>query len=144
MQGFKNFIMRGNLVELAVAVVIGLAFAALITSLVENLITPLIAIPGSTDFSALSFSIGGGTFLYGAFINSLVTFVMVAAAIYFVVVVPMNKVAERKAAGQAPADATTKMCVECLTEIPVAARKCAACASVQEITLPQGSNVRTN
>jgi large conductance mechanosensitive channel len=131
-KGFKEFILRGNVIDLAVAVVIGAAFGAVITAFVADIITPLIAaIFGQPDFSGLTLTINKSKFLYGSFINAVVSFVLIAAAVYFLVVVPMNKIAERRARGQAPADATTKACPECLSEIPVAARRCAFCASEQ-------------
>src|SRR6476659_5400376 len=117
---FKAFLLRGNVVDLAVAVVIGIA------ALVADIITPLIAaIFGSHDFSALTFTINNSTFLYGAFINAVVAFVLVAAAIFFVVVKPMNALNARRA----PAEATTRPCPECLSEIPLAARRCAFCTA---------------
>lgn len=132
LKGFRDFIMRGNVVDLAVAVVIGAAFGAVITSFVANIITPLIAaIFGQPNFSGLTFTINNSQFLYGSFINAVVSFLLIAAAVYFVVVVPMNKLAELRARGQAPAETTTKQCPECLSEIPKAARKCAFCASEQ-------------
>ena len=131
MKGFKQFIMRGNVVDLAVAVVIGAAFGAVIASFVKNLLTPILSIPGKTDFSSLTFTVHGSVFRYGTFINDLLAFLIIAAAIYFAVVMPLNRLAERRAA---KAEATTKNCTECLTEIPIEARKCAACASPQEIS----------
>lgn len=125
--GFRKFLLRGNIIELAIAFVIGGAFAALVTSFVTNLITPLLAIPGHTDFGFLSFTIGGGIFKYGAFINALVSFVSIAAAIYFVVVVPMAKVEARRAT--APPAPTTRPCPECLSEIPLKASRCAFCTA---------------
>jgi large conductance mechanosensitive channel len=126
-KGFKEFLMRGNVVDLAVAVVVGAAFGAVAKALVADLITPLIAaIFGKPDFSGLTFTINGSTFLYGDFINAIVAFVLVAAAIYYVVVVPMNKLEERRARGQDP---TTRECPECLSDIPTAAKKCAFCGS---------------
>ena len=123
---FKAFLLRGNVVDLAVAVVIGIAFGAVIAALVADIITPLIAaIFGSHDFSALTFTINNSTFLYGAFINAVVAFILVAAAIFFVVVKPMNAVNARRA----PAAATTRPCPECLSEIPLAARRCAYCTA---------------
>src|SRR6201999_3520139 len=99
LKGFKDFIMRGNVVDLAVAVVIGAAFGAVVTKLVADIITPLIAaIGGQPDFSTLKFTINKSTFLYGDFINAVISFVIVAAAIYFMVVLPLNKLAERRAA----------------------------------------------
>jgi large conductance mechanosensitive channel len=131
-KGFRDFILRGNVVDLAVAVVIGAAFGAVVTSLVNDLIMPIIAmIFGQPDFGDLTFTINDAVYKYGSFINAVVTFLLIAGAIYFVVVVPMNKLAERRARGQAPAEATVKQCPECLSEIPIAARKCAFCASPQ-------------
>ena len=130
-KGFKEFILRGNIIDLAVAFVIGVAFAAVINALVADIIMPIIAaIIGKPDFSGLTFTINNSVFLYGSFINAVVSFVLIAAAVYFMIVVPMNKIAERRARGQG-ADPTTKTCPECLSEIPPAARKCAFCASEQ-------------
>ena len=131
-KGFRDFILRGNVVDLAVAVVIGAAFGAVITSFVANIITPLIAaIFGQPDFSGLTFTINGSKFMYGTFINAVISFLLIAAAIYFVVVVPMNKMNELRARGKAPEDPTTKQCPYCLSEIPVAATKCAFCTAEQ-------------
>jgi large conductance mechanosensitive channel len=131
-KGFRDFILRGNVVDLAVAVVIGAAFGAVVTSFVANLITPLIAaIFGKPDFGSLTFTINNSQFMYGAFINAVISFLLIALAVYFVIVVPMNKLAERRARGEAPAEPTVKQCPECLSEIPVAARRCAFCASPQ-------------
>jgi len=128
-KGFREFIMRGNVVDLAVAVVIGAAFGAVVKAFVDNIITPIIAaIFGQPDFSGLYFTVNGSMFRYGLFINALVSFLLVAAAIYYVVIVPMNKLAERRAKG---ADPTVKECPECLSEIPHKARKCAYCGSEQ-------------
>ena len=127
LKGFKEFILRGNVVDLAVAVVIGAAFGAVVAAFVKDLITPLIAaIFGKPDFSTLSFSINHSTFMYGSFINAVIAFVLVAAAVYFAVVVPMNTMAARRAKGQDP---TTRDCPECLSEIPVGARRCPHCTS---------------
>jgi large conductance mechanosensitive channel len=124
---FREFISRGNLVELAVAVVIGTAFAALVKSFVDNMITPIIAaVFGKADFSALSFTINGSDFGYGLFINALITFLSVAAAIFFFVVKPMNVMTERAKRGEDP---DVKDCPECLSEIPYAATRCAHCTS---------------
>ena len=131
-KGFRDFIMRGNVIDLAVAVVIGAAFGAVITAFVADIITPLIAaIFGKPDFSTLTFTINNSKFLYGSFINAVISFLLIALAVYFVVVVPMNKLAERRARGNAPEDATTKQCPECLSEIPKGAHRCAFCASEQ-------------
>jgi large conductance mechanosensitive channel len=124
---FKEFISRGNLVELAVAVVIGTAFAALVKSFVDNLITPIIgAIFGKTQFGALVFTVNGSEFGYGNFINALITFLSVAAAIFFFVVKPMNLWTERAKRGEDP---DVKDCPECLSEIPYAATRCAHCTT---------------
>lgn len=128
-QEFKTFLLRGNVVDLAVAVVIGVAFAAVVTSFVENLITPLIAaIIGEPDFSGLTFTINGSRFMYGSFINALVSFVSIASVIFFFVVKPMNMLIARSRREPTP-DPTTKKCGECLSEIPLAATRCAFCTS---------------
>ncbi len=127
MQGFKEFISRGNVVELAVAVVIGAAFGAVVTAFVSGLLTPLIAaIFGEPDFGDLSFTINGSTFAYGLFINAMFSFLTIAAAVYFLVVLPMNRLQERRRRGQDP---ETKECPECLSEIPAKARRCAFCTT---------------
>lgn len=132
MKGFREFIMRGNVIDLAVAVVIGAAFGAVVASLVADLLTPLIAaIFGKPDFSGLSFTVNNSKFMYGSFINAFISFLTVAAAIYYAVVLPINKLRERKARGQAPADPTVKQCPECASEIPIAAKRCPFCTSVQ-------------
>jgi large conductance mechanosensitive channel len=129
---FKQFLLRGNVVDLAVAVVVGVAFGALVTSFVENLITPLIAaILGEPDFSALTFTINDAVFGYGAFLNALLAFITIAAAVFFFVVRPINAAISRSR--QEPtADPTTRKCPECLSEIPIAAMRCAHCAIVVE------------
>lgn len=130
MKGFKQFVLRGNVVDLAVGVVIGASFGTVVTSLVENLITPLIAaIVKSPDFSGLLFTINGSSFMYGKFLNALIAFVLVAAAVYFFVVLPVNTLIA-KSKKEAPVDPTSKKCPECLSEIPIAAKKCAHCTSV--------------
>jgi large conductance mechanosensitive channel len=127
MKDFREFLLRGNLVDMAVGIVIGIAFAAVITALVADLITPLIAaIGGNPDFSALSFTINKSHFLYGAFINALITFVVIAAVIYYLVVKPVNALMERRKTEPAVA-ATTRECPHCLSQIPVGARRCAFC-----------------
>jgi len=129
-KGFKEFLLRGNVVDLAVAVVIGGAFGAVVSALVKDLLTPLIAaIVGKPDFSAIQLTVNGSRFLIGDFINAIVAFVLVAAAIYFFVVTPMNMVVARRRRGEAPPDPTTKKCAECLSEVPIAARRCAFCTS---------------
>lgn len=130
LQGFKKFLFRGNVIDLSVAVVIGAAFGAVVTSLVTNLLTPLIAaVGGKPDFSNLYVTLNGSKIMYGAFLNAAIAFFMIAAAVYFFVVAPMNMYVERRNRGQAPADPTTKKCPECMSEIPIAARRCAFCTS---------------
>ena len=130
MSDFKAFLLRGNLVDTAVGIVIGLAFAAVITAFVGDLITPLIAaIGGNPDFSALSFTINKSHFLYGAFLNALITFVVIAAVLFYFVVKPVNALMARRKT-EPPVDETTRECPECLSEIPVAARRCAFCTAV--------------
>lgn len=125
--GFRDFISRGNVVELAVAVVVGAAFGAVVASLVADLITPLIgAIIGEPDFSGLAFTINGSEFTYGNFINALLAFLSVAAAIYFFVVVPLAKLEERR---HGPKASETRECPQCLSEVPVPASRCAFCTS---------------
>jgi len=129
-KGLRDFILRGNVVDLAVAVVIGAAFGAVVTSFVDDVLMQIVAaIGGQPDFSGLSFKIGEGVIKYGSFLNAVISFLLIATAIYFVVVMPVNKVAELRARG---ADPTTKTCPECLSEIPYGAHKCAFCGSVQE------------
>jgi large conductance mechanosensitive channel len=130
LKGFREFIMRGNVVDLAVAVVMGAAFGAVVVSLVANIITPLIAaIFGKPDFSALTLTLNGSVIAYGTFLNALITFLLVAVAVYFFIVAPMNTLKKLTARGTAPADPTTKQCPECLSSIPIAARRCAFCTS---------------
>ena len=126
---FREFILRGNLVELAVAVVLGTAFGAVVTALVKDLVTPLIAaIGGKPDFSALTFTINDSKFLYGDFINALLAFLIIAAVVFFFVIKPVNALmARRKVEPQL--DATTHACPECLSDIPLAARRCAFCTA---------------
>ena len=130
LKGFKEFVLRGNVIDLAIAVVIGAAFSALVTALVKDLITPLIgAIVGKPDFSAWIVTVNGSAFLIGDFLNALIAFILMAAAVYFFVVAPMNAWVARRRRGEAPADPTTKKCPECLSEVPIAARRCAFCTS---------------
>jgi large conductance mechanosensitive channel len=126
---FKEFLLRGNLVDMAVGIVIGLAFAAVITALVADLVTPLIAaIGGNPDFSSLSFTINNSHFLYGAFINALITFIVIAAVIFFLVVKPVNAMMAKRRV-EPPVDEDVRGCPECLSEIPKAARRCAFCTA---------------
>ncbi len=129
LKDFRQFLLRGNLVDLAVAVVIGTAFSALVAALVADLITPLIAaVGGQPDFSRLSFTINGSRFRYGDFLNALVAFLIIAAVVFFLVMKPVNALIEREQ-DREPEDPTTRRCPECLSEIPVEARRCAFCAS---------------
>lgn len=138
LKGFKTFLLRGNVVDLAVAVVIGGAFGAVVSALVKDLLTPLIAaIVGQPDFSAIVFTVNGSKFLIGDFINALLAFVLVAAGIYVFVVLPMNVIAERRRRGETPGDPTTRKCAECLSEVPVAAVRCAFCT--QPLQTPAGA-----
>lgn len=130
MKGFKQFLLRGNVVDLAVAVVVGAAFGTVVSAFVKDLLTPLIAaLVGKPDFSALIFEINGSKFLYGDFINAAIAFLLVSAAVYFFVVLPINTLIQRYRKAPAPADPTTRKCPECLSEIPIAARRCAFCTS---------------
>lgn len=124
---FKDFIAHGNLIDLAVAVVIGTAFAALVKALVEDIVTPIIAaIFGKPDFSDLVFTINGSAFKYGSFLNAVITFVSVAAAVFFLIVKPMNLLTTRISEGKEP---DVRGCPECLSEIPAAATRCAHCTT---------------
>ena len=128
MKGFRDFILRGNVVGLAVAFVIGGAFGLLVQGFVKYFITPLLAIPGTgRDFADYTFTVGHGTFRYGDFVNLVIAFVMLAAAIYFALVLPMQKW-EAGRAGP-PAESTTRECPECLSKIPLAASRCAFCTA---------------
>ncbi len=123
---FKKFLFRGNVVDLAVAVVVGTAFTAVITAFVADLLTPLIAaIFGKHDFAALTFTINGSTFKYGAFINAVIAFLSAAAAVFFFVVLPLNRLLENRD----KEDPTVKECPECTSEIPVKARRCPLCTA---------------
>ena len=130
LRGFKEFVLRGNVLDLAVAVVIGGAFGAVVAAMVKDLLTPLIgAVVGQPDFSAFTITVNGSTFLIGDFLNAVISFLLVAAAVYFFVVAPVNAIVARRRRGESPADPTTKKCEECLSEVPVAARRCAFCTS---------------
>ncbi len=126
---FKEFLLRGNVVDLAVAVVIGGAFGAVVTSFVETMVTPLIAaIGGQPDFSEISFSINGSEFGLGLFLNAIISFIVIAAVIFFFVVKPMNMLLAR-AKTEAPVDPTERKCPACLSNVPIAASRCAFCTS---------------
>ncbi len=130
LQEFKDFIMRGNVVDLAVAVVIGAAFGVVVSSLVKDIITPIIAaIFGKPNFGNLSFTIHHSQFLYGDFINAVITFVTVAAAIFFLVVKPINYLTERRRRSMAEPESLERQCPECLSTIPKAATRCAFCTA---------------
>src|ERR1051326_9012770 len=128
--GFKQFLLRGNVVDLAVGVVVGAAFGGVVTAFTKDLLTPLIAaVVAKPDFCAIKFTINGSNFLLGDFINAIVSFLIIAAAVYYLVVLPINALVSR-ARREPPADPTTKKCPECLSEIPIDARRCAFCTSV--------------
>ena len=131
---FKEFVLRGNVIDLAVAVVIGAAFGAVVTSLVENIITPIIgAIGGQPDFSGLTFTINNSEFRYGAFINALLAFLIIAAVVFVFVVKPMNALLTRMRTEPSP-DPLTAKCPECLSEVQVGARRCPSCTSTLAAT----------
>ena len=124
---FREFLLRGNLIEIAVGLVLALAFTAVVTSFVENLITPLIAaIFGQPDFSGLDFEINGSVFRYGELLNAVLAFVLIAAVLFFLVVKPLNALAARRAGDE---EASTRACPECLSDIPAGARRCAHCTA---------------
>ena len=127
LKDFRQFLLRGNLVDLAIAVVIGAAFGAVVAALVADLITPLIAaIGGKPDFSDLAFTINGSRFAYGHFLNAIITFVIIAAVVFFFVVKPVNALLERMQTS-GPVEEETRECPACLSQIPYAARRCAFC-----------------
>lgn len=133
-KGFRQFILRGNVMDLAVAVVIGAAFGAVVTSFVTNVLTPLIAaIFGKPDFSALTATLNGAVISYGLFLNALIAFLLIAAAVYFFMVAPLNAWKARQAGSTAAADPASKKCPECLSEVPIAARRCAFCTSTLQV-----------
>lgn len=132
LSGFKQFILRGNVVDMAVGVVIGAAFATVVSAFTKDLLTPLIAaLVGKPDFSAIGFSVNGSVFAIGDFINAALAFLLVAAAVYFFVVTPVNMLVARMHRSDAPASPTSKKCPECLSEIPIDARRCAHCGQPQ-------------
>ena len=128
-EDFGKFIRQGNLVQLAIAFVIGAAFAAVVTALVSDLVTPLIGLAGNFDFSSWQYKVNGSVFMQGAFLNALITFVVVAVVIFFAIALPYQRYLDRKAAKAAKAAPTTRPCPECLTNIPIAAKRCSACTS---------------
>ena len=130
MKGFREFILRGNVLDLAVAVVMGAAFSAVVTALVKDLLTPLIAaVVGSPDFSSIAIDVNGSKLLVGDFLNAVIAFLMMASVVYFFVVLPVNTLMARLRRGEVPADPTTKKCPECLSEVAIGARRCAFCTS---------------
>src|SRR5438132_9184928 len=140
LKGFKQFILRGNVVDMAVGVVIGAAFACVVGHFTKALLTPFLgAIVGKPDFSAISFTVNGSVFALGDFINALLSFLLVAAAVYFFVVTPINALVARMRKAPAPADPTTKKCPECLSEIPIDARRCAQCGQPVAVAARQAS-----
>ena len=129
---FKQFLLRGNVVDLAVGVVVGAAFGTIVTALVTDFLSPLIAaIAAVPDFGELSFTVNGSRFMYGHFMNAVISFLLVAVAVFFFVVKPMNMLVA-KARKEPPADPTTKKCKECLSEIPLEAKRCSHCAQIIE------------
>ena len=129
MKDFKAFLLRGSMVDLAVAVVVGVAFGAVITAFVGDLITPLIAaIGGKPNFSSLAFTINSSRFAYGDFINALISFLIVAAVVFFFVIKPVNALLARRRT-EPPVDEEIRSCPECLSEIPIAATRCAFCTT---------------
>jgi large conductance mechanosensitive channel len=138
MKGFKQFLLRGNVVDLAVGVVIGAAFGSVVNSLVKGLLTPFIAaVAKQPDFSSISFTIHGSKFLFGDFVNSVVSFIIIASAVYFAVVLPMNALMAKVQREDKPTQPSTKKCPECLSEIPIAARRCAHCSQPVPQSVPQ-------
>jgi len=130
LKGFRQFVLRGNVLDLAVAVVMGGAFGAVVTALVKDLLTPFIAaIGGQPDFSTVGFTLNGAKFPIGDFLNSVISFLLVAAAVYFFIVAPVNAMMARMRRGEATPDPTSKKCPECLSDVPIAARRCAFCTS---------------
>jgi large conductance mechanosensitive channel len=130
MKGFRTFLLRGNVVDLAVGVVIGVAFGSVVTAFVKDLMTPLIAaLFGRPDFASLTFTVNSSKFLYGDFINAVISFVIVGAVIYFFVIAPFTALVARFHK-EPPADPTTKKCPECMSEIPIEARRCAFCGEL--------------
>jgi large conductance mechanosensitive channel len=128
LSGFKQFILRGNVVDLAVGVVIGAAFGGVVTALTKDLLTPFIAaIVGKPDFSSIAFRVRGTPFPVGDFLNAVVSFLLIAAAVYFFVITPLNALMARLHKEPKAADPTTKKCPECLSEIPIDAKRCAFC-----------------
>ena len=128
LKDLKTFLLRGNVVDLAVAVVIALAFGDLVEALIADIITPVVSIPGGADFSGLEFTVNGSVFRYGHFINAVIAFLTVAATVFTFVVQPFNALMNRRKT-EPDVERTTRECPECLSSIPVAARRCAFCTA---------------
>jgi large conductance mechanosensitive channel len=127
MNGFKQFLLRGNVIDMAVGIVVGAAFGTVVSAFVKDLLTPFIAaVAHKPDFSGIAFTLNSSKFMVGDFINQLISFLLVAAAVYFGIVMPVNRLLARL---EPPAAPTTKTCPECLSEIPIAAKRCAHCTS---------------
>lgn len=129
LKDFKAFILRGNVVDLAIGVVIGAAFEAVVSSFVKDLLTPLISIPGTANFADLHFKVRDSVFAYGAFLNEVISFLLIAAAVFFFVVKPVNALMARRKT-EPDVESVTRDCPECLSAIPRAARRCAFCTAV--------------
>jgi len=128
-EDFGTFIAKGNLVQLAIAFVMGVAFAGLVTALVNDIFTPLIGVAGHFDFSSWKYTINNSTFLQGAFLNALINFIIIALVIFFAIALPYQRYMDRKAAKAPKAPVTTRPCPECLSNIPLAAKRCSFCTS---------------
>jgi large conductance mechanosensitive channel len=126
---FRDFIAKGNVIEMAVGIVIGLAFTALVNAVVNGLVLPLVSVPGNTNLSDRTFRLGGGVFLPGSVLEALITFIIIALVVYFAVVRPLAHMEARRAAKTPAPTATTKPCPECLSDIPLAATRCKFCTS---------------
>ena len=131
MKGFRAFLLRGNVVDLAVAVVIGAAFGVIVSAFVKDMVTPLIAaLGGKPDFASLYFTVNKSKFMYGDFINALIAFLIIAGVVYYFVVLPYTAFVSRSRR-EPPADPTTKKCTDCMSEIPIQAKRCAFCTQPQ-------------
>ena len=134
LKGFKQFLLRGNVVDLAVGIVVGAAFVAVVNAFVKDLLTPLIAaMVGKPDLSAIAFAINGSKFFIGDFMNALISFLLMTFVVYFAVVLPVNALISRMKTSPKPADPATRKCTECLSEIPIAAKRCAFCTAAQTL-----------